>query len=66
MATLDEGWGDRSIECPNCDVDLCVESYWDECDTCPACGADIEWDIDGDTESGFFFGDLRLGEEEPS
>lgn len=62
MATLGEGWEDNSIECPNCEIDLNVESYWDQCDTCPVCSADIEWDIDGDTESGFFFGDLRLGE----
>ncbi len=54
MATLDG----------NCSVDLCVESFWDGEDTCPKCGADIEWDLDGDTESGFFFGQLRAVEGE--
>ena len=55
-------WADE-MECPRCSEDFLPDSLWDREDTCPWCQAEIEWEVDGDTDSGFYWADVKETKE---
>jgi Zn finger protein HypA/HybF involved in hydrogenase expression len=49
------GYSMNYIECPFCEHEFETEFNWCLYDVlCPQCGSEINMDLDGDTESGFF------------
>ena len=51
------------VVCPKCEEEFLPDSFWDGGDSCPWCQAEVEWECEGGTDSGWFVSAVKLAEK---